>query len=74
VFKFKKNKPKLNKLGFQEKEIYRTSDVCKLLNITPFTLRSRLYRGIWQDKYEKDGVGRGFTADDLAKLIAMNGR
>ena len=73
VYKFRKNKPKLNKFGIEEKEIYRTSDVCKLLNVTSDTLRLRLYRGIWKDNFKKDGVGRKFTVDDLAKLIEMNG-
>jgi hypothetical protein len=72
VYKFRKNKPKLNKYGLEEKEIYRTSDVCKLLNITPFTFRSRLYRGIWNDNYDQDGVGRMFTVDDLEKLKEIN--
>ena len=41
-----------------------------MLKITPFTFRLRLYRGILQDNYKVDGVGRMFTADDLEKLKA----
>jgi hypothetical protein len=74
VYKFRKNKLKLNKYGIEEKEIYRTSDVCKLLKITTYTFRSRLYRGIWQDNYQTDSVGRIFTAHDLEQLKQVNQR
>lgn len=66
--KFVNPKPILNRYGLPGKEIYRTADVCKVLNIKPDTFRARLYRGIYEDKYQRDSVGRIFTLQDIERI------
>ncbi len=68
TFNFITTKPTLNKLGIPVKTVYRTKDACAVLKIKPDTFRARLYRGIYEDKYERDGIGRIFTLQDIEEL------
>jgi hypothetical protein len=68
TYKFVTPKRILNNLGIHAKKIYRTADMCKVLKITPDTFRARLYRGIYEDKYQRDGTGRMFTLQDIKEL------
>ena len=68
TFVFIEPSPILNKLGLPVKDIYRTADVCKVLNIKPDTFRARLRSGVYEDKYKIDGIGRMFTLQDIEEL------
>jgi hypothetical protein len=68
IYKFRFRKRLLNEYGLEEKDVYRTADVCQLLGIRTFTFLYRLNRGIYLDGYERDGVGRIFTIEDMLKF------
>jgi hypothetical protein len=68
IYKFRFPKRLLNAYGLEEKEIYRTADVCRLLNIKSNTFLYRLYRGIYEDDFNRDGLGRVFTIEDMMKF------
>jgi hypothetical protein len=68
IYKFRFPKRLLNAYGLEQKEIYRTADVCRLLKLKTFTFLHRLNNGIYLDNYERDGVGRIFTIKDMMKF------
>ncbi|CCK78795.1 uncharacterized protein TOL2_C06260 [Desulfobacula toluolica Tol2] len=70
---FKEPESNINDLGLKTKDYYMTRDVCKVLKISPDTFRQRIYRGYYPE-FEKIGVKRIFTLEQIKKLIRITER
>jgi hypothetical protein len=57
-----------NNLGLPIQEYYTTSDLCKILKISPDTFRQRLYRGYYPEP-ARQGNKRRFTLDQIKHII-----
>ena len=59
----------LNRYGLPTKPYYRTSDVCKVLGISPDVLRYRFMTGKYRE-VERDGWGRIFRLQAIEELCS----
>ncbi len=63
--------PDLNELGLPEKELYTTSDVCKVLGLHQDTFRYGLRAGIYPEPKKRSGDKRRYTKEEVAKVLKI---
>jgi len=68
---FKEQKQAVNDLGLPFKDYYMTKDICKVLKLRPYTLRSRFRRGHYPEPERIKGK-RIFTLKEVIEIIELS--
>jgi hypothetical protein len=66
----KSPEPAFNALGLPIKDYYTTQDLCKILNISPYTLRYRLKAGHYPSPMREGGKSI-FTDNEIREIIKI---